>query len=466
MSLGSQLAVRFSKAALRRRDPTTWLILGGLVVLCASLLLYGGARWQTGQIAAQAEAQQQSDKAALLDRLRARGLLPAAPLPDEVTPTPAPTASPTEAPTAAETAPPLASAPPVYLAVQAREPAVHALADETAPILGYLRAGDWLLPAGPAQPGPDGQPWYPLCLATEPELTGWLPAAAVETYPDEPSARQAAELWAEQFAATTAPETAPYLVLLENASLQAEPKRTAESLVELERGRVLLVTGAAALDERGQRWYPILSGATDILWVRAAAVEPAAWLSDALALGATLAEPESPPPVAARHLTPLLPTAEPALAPPVAPPPVPPARRLGPPRWLEIPRIAVDSPVVAMDHDGDAYKVPPFAVGFVPESALPGAAGPSVLLGHVTSPEAGKVFARLAQLRPGDRLRLYAEEAVTDWQVVELRAIRPGDPAALPDDDSPTLNLLTCTGAYSFVRQDFNQRLLVVARPA
>jgi sortase A len=100
------------------------------------------------------------------------------------------------------------------------------------------------------------------------------------------------------------------------------------------------------------------------------------------------------------------------------------------PQILEIPKIGLTAPV----EDGTSDAVLDVAVGHDPATAPPGPAATSVLVAHDVS-----WFARLDELRPGDRIDVTDECGVTQrFAVTATRIARPGDPVG------PGLVLSTC----------------------
>jgi sortase (surface protein transpeptidase) len=137
---------------------------------------------------------------------------------------------------------------------------------------------------------------------------------------------------------------------------------------------------------------------------------------------------------------------------------VAPRPRPGPARALSIPKLGVRAPVVAVP-----WEPPSFVVGQVEGSAAV-SLGNTVLIGHLTGPW-GDVFARLDRLRPGDEV-VAASRGLEYRFVVSEIAVRPFDdlgPAA--PTDTPRLSMMTCTGRWNVLRQDYSHRLWVIAEP-
>lgn len=154
----------------------------------------------------------------------------------------------------------------------------------------------------------------------------------------------------------------------------------------------------------------------------------------------------------------------------------PPATASGIPERLVIPSIALDAPVLPAESrivaiGGRRYRewLAPdrYAAGWHPTSARVGTPGNTVLSGHNNI--AGAVFRRLADVRIGDRIRVYTRDGVFLYEVTE-RHILPerGQPLAIrlanarwigPTADE-RLTLVTCWPPWGN-----SHRLIVVARP-
>lgn len=141
-----------------------------------------------------------------------------------------------------------------------------------------------------------------------------------------------------------------------------------------------------------------------------------------------------------------------------APAAVPAAVRLTP-ESIRIPTIAVTAPVgsLGFDEAEQTVEVPtqPAHTGWYRYGSAPGEDGSAVILGHVDSKTGPAVFARLKQLRPGDRVAV----TMSDRSVVRYRVDKV---ATYPNARFPaskvyggtgpsTLNLVTCGGAFDRV---------------
>ena len=127
-----------------------------------------------------------------------------------------------------------------------------------------------------------------------------------------------------------------------------------------------------------------------------------------------------------------------------------------PPLQLQIPAIELDVPVVLADNQ-NLPRVP--LAGWLFKSAFPATAGNTVLLGHVNGKAA--IFQRLAELAPGDEIRVVTAEQVHIYRV-RTQEIVPADATQvlLPTTES-TITLITCTGDWLPQARTFTHRLVV-----
>ena len=165
-------------------------------------------------------------------------------------------------------------------------------------------------------------------------------------------------------------------------------------------------------------------------------------------------------------------------------PPPPPGRAAevgpiatsSPPATLRIPAIRVDSPVDQVGLNPDrTMEVPAEGTpgydhaAWFRYSVTPGRQGPSVIIGHVDSAEAGpSVFFELGRLRPGERAEVLRADGVTvTFEVTEV-AVYPKD--AFPTDRvygataGPELRLITCGGSFDSGAGSYRDNTVVFAR--
>jgi LPXTG-site transpeptidase (sortase) family protein len=143
---------------------------------------------------------------------------------------------------------------------------------------------------------------------------------------------------------------------------------------------------------------------------------------------------------------------------------VPEASRYGRPAWLSIPRIRVDAGVTPVKLVGGAYQVPPWNVGYHADSADPGDAGNTVFNGHLTTINAGRVFARLRELQPGDAVYVYTATHRLDWVVTEARTVPNTVDSFIDPTVDTRITLYTCAGRWDPGSQDYTHRQVVVAK--
>jgi sortase (surface protein transpeptidase) len=103
-------------------------------------------------------------------------------------------------------------------------------------------------------------------------------------------------------------------------------------------------------------------------------------------------------------------------------------------------------------------------------SPRPGAEGPSVLEGHVDSPNGPSVFYRLSELEAGDRVHVDREDGSTVTFVVDRVEQYPK--AEFPtrkvyaNTDGPALRLITCGGAWDAAVGHYTDNTVVYAHEA
>ena len=153
--------------------------------------------------------------------------------------------------------------------------------------------------------------------------------------------------------------------------------------------------------------------------------------------------------------------------------PSPPGAAARRPAVLDIPAVAVSTPLVSLGLMPDrTVEVPddPDVAGWFRRGPSPGGYGSAVILGHVDSSEGPAVFARLQELRPGDRLTVRRADGSTVPFVV-LRSVLYANadfPAVrvYAAQGSRRLNLVTCGGVYDPARGGYQSNLVVYTRVA
>ncbi|HEU5314639.1 MAG TPA: class F sortase [Chloroflexota bacterium] len=135
---------------------------------------------------------------------------------------------------------------------------------------------------------------------------------------------------------------------------------------------------------------------------------------------------------------------------------------------LSVPRIRLDAEIVPAQlirvGSGVTWEVPAFRAGHAQGTAGAGGIGNMVLLGHVTSLNAGNVFQDLDKLGPGDEIVVQgASGELLTYRVDETRRVERTDASIVTPDDRPRLTLLTCTGTWLPQLADYSHRLAVRA---
>lgn len=175
--------------------------------------------------------------------------------------------------------------------------------------------------------------------------------------------------------------------------------------------------------------------------------------------------PSSPPPAAA-----------PAPAATAAAPPaqeLPPVMAASAPATLTIPSISVRTDLIHLGlEDNGSLKVPQDDGNGAPASwydgsPTPGERGPSVLLGHVNSPNGrGGVFADLRKLTPGAEITVSRADGSTAVFTVDRGALYPKDkfPTLEVYGNTPgsELRLITCDG-YDPATGEFDDNYVIYA---
>lgn len=152
--------------------------------------------------------------------------------------------------------------------------------------------------------------------------------------------------------------------------------------------------------------------------------------------------------------------------PPVMRPAMSPVTR-APITHLAIPSIGLDTAVVPaplVEHDGvTTWSVPRFVAGHAEGSAGAGEPGNAVLIGHVTSLTLGHVFEHLDQVQPGDEVVISSFQQQRVYRVSNVESVDRTTMAVLDSTATPSLTLVTCSGAWLPMIADYSQRLVVHA---
>ncbi|MGC5038830.1 MULTISPECIES: class F sortase [unclassified Streptomyces] len=139
---------------------------------------------------------------------------------------------------------------------------------------------------------------------------------------------------------------------------------------------------------------------------------------------------------------------------------------------LLIPKIAVDAPFtdLAIGRSGQLDPPPPDdtnLVGWYAKGHSPGETGTAIIAGHVDTTTAPAVFARLGELKKGDRFHVRRADGSRATFVVDHKESFRKD--AFPSErvygDTPDaqVRLITCAGSYDRQARDYTENLVVFA---
>lgn len=126
------------------------------------------------------------------------------------------------------------------------------------------------------------------------------------------------------------------------------------------------------------------------------------------------------------------------------------------PEYLSIRSIGVSTALIRLGLQPDkTVEVPadPRRAGWYESGPAPGQPGAAVVLGHVDSVQGPAVFYRLAQLHPGDLVRVrLSDGSVARFAVRRVATFAnddfPAEQVYVGDPDRRSLNLVTCGGWY------------------
>ncbi|SCG81021.1 class F sortase [Micromonospora rifamycinica] len=140
-----------------------------------------------------------------------------------------------------------------------------------------------------------------------------------------------------------------------------------------------------------------------------------------------------------------------------------------PPTRVRVARIGVDSTLTALGLDRDGTLVPPAdftRAGWYGGGPAPGDPGPAVIAGHLDSRRGPAVFARLGELRPGDRIEVWRGDRRVTFRVTgALRTPKDAFPTATVygPTPGPELRLITCGGDFDRRVRHYRDNVVVFA---
>ncbi|MFF7853468.1 class F sortase [Streptomyces sp. NPDC007904] len=142
------------------------------------------------------------------------------------------------------------------------------------------------------------------------------------------------------------------------------------------------------------------------------------------------------------------------------------------PARLLIPAIGVDAPFTDLDigKKGQLEAPPPHntnLVGWYAKGVSPGEAGTAIIAGHVDTATSPAVFARLSELKEGDRFRVMrADGSKATFEVHETESFEKDDfpdERVYADTAGAEVRLITCAGSYDRAAKDYTENLVVFA---
>ncbi|HEY2725293.1 MAG TPA: class F sortase [Pseudonocardiaceae bacterium] len=160
------------------------------------------------------------------------------------------------------------------------------------------------------------------------------------------------------------------------------------------------------------------------------------------------------------------PVADAAVPGPVAPLPA------ATPTRLRIPAIGAASTLIPLGLNADGtVEVPslddPMQAGWYRYGPTPGQVGPAVVLGHVNARGSQGVFARLAELAPGDQVSIDRDDGhtvgFTVRRVEEVPKTQFPTGRVYGDTQAPELRLVTCGGELDRARHSYRDSIIVYA---
>ena len=109
--------------------------------------------------------------------------------------------------------------------------------------------------------------------------------------------------------------------------------------------------------------------------------------------------------------------------------------------------------------------------GWFVDTPLPGQQGanPSVLDGHVSGRKNDGIFKDLAKLKKGDKFSVtFGDDSTKDFVVDDVVSLKTEESASVLFSVKPglgkQLNLITCGGNFDRVKQQYDQRVIAIAK--
>ncbi len=134
---------------------------------------------------------------------------------------------------------------------------------------------------------------------------------------------------------------------------------------------------------------------------------------------------------------------------------------------IQIPRIRLEAEVVTAPlvraGSGITWEVPAHRVGHAQTTAGAGGRGNTMLLGHVSSLNAGNVFKDLEGIRAGDDVVVHGGGSSYRYLVTDVRRVTRDDLSVMAQGEGSVVTLLTCIGTWLPDVHDYSHRLAVRA---
>ncbi|MEV4755445.1 class F sortase [Micromonospora sp. NPDC049559] len=141
----------------------------------------------------------------------------------------------------------------------------------------------------------------------------------------------------------------------------------------------------------------------------------------------------------------------------------------GNPTRIRVPRIGLDAVLVTLGLDRAGRLAPPAdftLAGWYGGGPAPGDTGPAVIAGHLDSRDGPAVFARVPQLRPGDRIEVQRGLGRLTFRVTATGRYAknrfPTD-AVYGPTPGPELRLVTCGGGFDRREHRYRDNVVVFA---
>jgi LPXTG-site transpeptidase (sortase) family protein len=122
----------------------------------------------------------------------------------------------------------------------------------------------------------------------------------------------------------------------------------------------------------------------------------------------------------------------------------------------------VFAPLVRQGHD-TTWAVPAYRVGHAQYTAGAGDVGNIVLIGHVSSLDAGSVFHDLHLIQMGDTILVDSRVASYKYVAAYSKIVSRSDVSVASWTPNRSLTLITCAGPWVPALDDYASRLVVRA---